>query len=1098
MVSTQGEKEYRFLKDQPLQTAEEFKKMKFGHVDIANTLADIVERCDTPFTVGLFGKWGSGKSSVAYCTKDELMERGIPVVIFDVWKHEGGFLRRCFLKDCYEQLSRPKKNSRKNYFRKPYTLDERLEHGVTRTRQGSIRPNTELLRQMKKPALLGLILIAVLGAICAKFGWMDKYQQWLIAVLSSSVLFTIILSFLANVLTTERTTYSTDRLQDPYEFEKEFGKLIAALEPGKLLIIFDNLDRVPHEKAVETLCTMKTFLEPADVKDTEHQIVFLIPCDDDAIKAHLGEKQAMQDNGALFDHDEFLRKFFNATLRISKFIPSELQAFSAECLRETRVQSLDDGSIAWLITKAFRDNPRQIIQFVNVLVSNFVLISSREGAGKDFQDNFFLEHRKEICLYLILAEKYPKVMARLRDDHARSLSDASQQQGEGSDGEADDFRTFLEQVCPEVTIQDLSAFHTLRRSEQEKNFPGIQQLFIHLEDNQIEQAYKSGERIPNLRDDPEGFSLAVAGKLETITNVTSALYFVNSLLHLVKQFGASLTRQAYSDILSLIRRKASDRIDIIDPQHLHDTMLVRCPDFGTELAKLWLSRFETISQDEDSRRANVEYARRLLRVLRDNPDIVAPIAPDLKSLLARLWVSELEIVEILVERDDAQGALLSPQFVKGFVDSLEDKDFVLCGRGRGEDGERPGRLQLLVRFSTDLFDAVSAKLMLTKLTHITRARTAPNWRPAAAGDWKVYFECVHTLLKRHDVCVVSDSPEFNAFIDAAVDSAQKIPDTENRRMCVPLLVLLESSGSTHKKPERDKLLTEFFEQATLAAYQYCFEQVGDTAKLMQKPRSAVFQKRSMKDLEFFEFFYPLLSKKEKGAWVLGGIRQNLLRMVGWIRKQNYEVPSMNTILQDLLKLTASSSIPEKKECFRVCNETECIRDDSITAKYVEQLKAGLLNPDPGHQKVAADALSEASFLGEAHQRGVAKDTLDWLWRLPDSEKHQPHSIRALVGFRDHLNDQEKEQLAQLCFDHLIRTPKQAAAVTQGFEVLKQLGSPFCDRKHNLIDIKNRLAQEHDQTVRTALTKGLRDLRPAEPAKGTKDFWGWVDKLENKA
>jgi adenylylsulfate kinase-like enzyme len=56
-------------------------------------------------TIGLFGGWGTGKSSIVENLKTNLLSEKTPVVIFDVWKHDGDALRRTFLKNMDIQLS---------------------------------------------------------------------------------------------------------------------------------------------------------------------------------------------------------------------------------------------------------------------------------------------------------------------------------------------------------------------------------------------------------------------------------------------------------------------------------------------------------------------------------------------------------------------------------------------------------------------------------------------------------------------------------------------------------------------------------------------------------------------------------------------------------------------------------------------------------------------------------------------------------------------------------------------------------------------------------------------------------------------------------
>lgn len=74
--------EFEFLTDQALSTDDELENPKFGHKEIAEALVKTVEKCPTPFTIGLFGKWGAGKSSIANILRRDLERKKIPVVIF--------------------------------------------------------------------------------------------------------------------------------------------------------------------------------------------------------------------------------------------------------------------------------------------------------------------------------------------------------------------------------------------------------------------------------------------------------------------------------------------------------------------------------------------------------------------------------------------------------------------------------------------------------------------------------------------------------------------------------------------------------------------------------------------------------------------------------------------------------------------------------------------------------------------------------------------------------------------------------------------------------------------------------------------------------
>ena len=90
---------------------------------------------------------------------------------------------------------------------------------------------------------------------------------------------------LSSFASSEAVTYTVDKFLDPHEFETEFGRLLGALKSKRVVVIFDNLDRVDHDRVVEVLATIKTFLEPKDVENREKETVFVVPCDDRAIRA---------------------------------------------------------------------------------------------------------------------------------------------------------------------------------------------------------------------------------------------------------------------------------------------------------------------------------------------------------------------------------------------------------------------------------------------------------------------------------------------------------------------------------------------------------------------------------------------------------------------------------------------------------------------------------------------------------------------------------------------------------------------------------------------------------------------------------------------
>ena len=54
----------------------------------AEAFARLAAGCETPMVVGLYGTWGSGKSSLMMRIREKLKEGGIPTAWFDPWQHQ--------------------------------------------------------------------------------------------------------------------------------------------------------------------------------------------------------------------------------------------------------------------------------------------------------------------------------------------------------------------------------------------------------------------------------------------------------------------------------------------------------------------------------------------------------------------------------------------------------------------------------------------------------------------------------------------------------------------------------------------------------------------------------------------------------------------------------------------------------------------------------------------------------------------------------------------------------------------------------------------------------------------------------------------------
>jgi len=221
-TSNQSSQNYKFLSDRPL-TVENQQNIRFGHTGLAENLKNIVSKCPLPFTIGLFGKWGTGKTTILNLLEDKLHVLKIPLIKFDVWKHEGDALRRTFLKVAVQQLKK------KGHLDNDYILNERVNKSIDITRK------TEKLNWKNIDGLFYwvsiLIILGIIALIVDAYSNTKLFQPYISTIFGGGLIGGILLWFLNRILITEHITEHADRFQDPEEFEDEFFSIVKATNP---------------------------------------------------------------------------------------------------------------------------------------------------------------------------------------------------------------------------------------------------------------------------------------------------------------------------------------------------------------------------------------------------------------------------------------------------------------------------------------------------------------------------------------------------------------------------------------------------------------------------------------------------------------------------------------------------------------------------------------------------------------------------------------------------------------------------------------------------------------------------------------------------
>ena len=359
----------------------------------------ILNKSDSkPMTIGLFGSWGSGKSSIVETVRDKLNKNSnkkIGVMYYDAWKYSNDAFRRSFILELKREFKLDMDKDLETFYQ---DKTEEIDHSV------GFKKSWLLNTMFVLVPIIGFTSYIVFKSIMQNI---PLSESVFIAILGGYI--TLMSYMIKESLIEYKISISKPRVFSPEQFEEIFKNAINALtlkenfilkwfkeRIGKrkykeILIIIDNIDRCHKDLSMELILTIKNFLEVENC-------IFLIPVDDEALKEQLGYKNS--------EGEEFLRKFFNITLRIKKFTPRNLREYTKKLIDENKI--MFSHIVADMISQEFSKNPRRIKQFINNLYAEYLIASAQEDNG-EISKGSISNNIEYLAKILVIKEEWPEL-----------------------------------------------------------------------------------------------------------------------------------------------------------------------------------------------------------------------------------------------------------------------------------------------------------------------------------------------------------------------------------------------------------------------------------------------------------------------------------------------------------------------------------------------------------------------------------------------------------------------------------------------------------------------------------------------------------------
>jgi hypothetical protein len=416
-TSQETEKYPRFIDNAPC--GEDLFEGK-SQETIANIISEMLQNKKNSKIIGIDGGWGSGKSNLVKLIENNLTGKNFQFFVYDAWGHQEDLQRRSILEELTDFLCNDEhkvldsskwRKKLKDLLAKTREVEKRtipiLSIGIIVSGLAIIL--TPLFKAIAEnicnPYLkAGFVAIPLLLILCLFL--VNLYKEYKIEKKSGEKkkIFKNALTklfYIYQKAQTEDTTYETISEDEPSvrKFRDWMRAISNDLNEYKLVLVFDNMDRLPKEKVQELWSSIHTFF----AEETYDNIHVIVPFDREHIKnafktedgdSSSREIKITQADGGIITlngvansekincfGDDFINKTFNVVYRVSPPVMSDWKKyFKIKWIDAFGENKIDDDSYSDVIQiyDLLRkyDTPRNIIAFINEFVAIKQLVAN--------------------------------------------------------------------------------------------------------------------------------------------------------------------------------------------------------------------------------------------------------------------------------------------------------------------------------------------------------------------------------------------------------------------------------------------------------------------------------------------------------------------------------------------------------------------------------------------------------------------------------------------------------------------------------------------------------------------------------------------------
>lgn len=314
-------------------------------------------------SIGVYGKWGIGKTSIIKNAISELIEEGEyaenQIVEYNAWKYNEYDFMRDFLIVCSNKIEGEKtaKEREESYY-SDSSEDRQLYVMLWKKLGTFIKKSWRVLLFLTITYIVSVIVILYINYL--------KPILFDCADLLISLTLTLISFILPLFLVSEITHKSISKKFSPEQFARDFEDIV---KNKKVLIFIDDIDRCSYEEIKSTFDTLKTF-----ILDESYNVKFIIPVDPNILFNSLEEQTY-----------DYFSKIIDFPIEIKNYTKVKFEPLKEGILKEVNndyKEIVSDG--LYLASKFYIDTPRKMKKFANEFVNEIYNHSPKEIYDKGY------------------------------------------------------------------------------------------------------------------------------------------------------------------------------------------------------------------------------------------------------------------------------------------------------------------------------------------------------------------------------------------------------------------------------------------------------------------------------------------------------------------------------------------------------------------------------------------------------------------------------------------------------------------------------------------------------------------------------------------